>query len=47
LSAVITDAALRARLADGARAAARRLPSWADQAALFAQAIAPLCDARR
>lgn len=47
LAAVISDGALRARLADGARAAARRLPSWADQAARFADAIAPLCGAPR
>jgi glycosyltransferase involved in cell wall biosynthesis len=46
LTAVITDAALRARLAEGARAAAARLPSWADQAARFADAIAPLQAAR-
>jgi glycosyltransferase involved in cell wall biosynthesis len=47
LAAVISDGVLRARLADGARAAARRLPSWADQAARFADAIAPLCGAPR
>ncbi len=47
LSAVITDTALRARLADGARGAARQLPSWADQAARFAAAIEPLCGATR
>ncbi len=46
LTAVITDSALRARLATGARAAAARLPSWADQAAHFADAIAPLQAAR-
>ncbi len=46
LSTVISDSALRARLADGARAAAARLPSWADQAARFADAIAPLQEAR-
>jgi glycosyltransferase involved in cell wall biosynthesis len=46
LTAVITDSALRARLADGARAAAARLPSWAEQAARLADAIAPLQAAR-
>jgi glycosyltransferase involved in cell wall biosynthesis len=35
LAQVITDAALRDRLAEGARQAARRLPSWAEQAARF------------
>lgn len=47
LTAVITDGALRARLADGARAAARQLPSWADQVARLADAIAPLCASPR
>jgi glycosyltransferase involved in cell wall biosynthesis len=36
LSTVITDAALRARLAAGAAAAARRLPAWHDQVRAFA-----------
>ena len=35
LATVINDAALRERLAEGAREAARRLPSWAEQAARF------------
>ncbi|WP_035623124.1 glycosyltransferase family 4 protein [Hydrogenophaga intermedia] len=35
LARVISDAALRERLAGGAREAARRLPSWAEQAARF------------
>lgn len=35
LAQVITDAALRERLAEGAREAARQLPSWAQQAARF------------
>ncbi len=47
LSAVIGDAGLRARLAEGARAAARQLPSWGEQAARFADAVAPLCGALR
>jgi glycosyltransferase involved in cell wall biosynthesis len=47
LTAVISDAALRARLATGARVAARQLPTWAAQATRFANAIEPLCgDAR-
>jgi glycosyltransferase involved in cell wall biosynthesis len=41
LTAVISDGALRARLATGARAAARQLPSWATQAARLAEALAP------
>lgn len=47
LTAVINDAALRSRLAEGARAAARQLPTWVAQAARFADAIAPLCGAAR
>lgn len=47
LMAVISDAALRARLAEGARAAARKLPSWGEQAVRLADAIAPLCGAAR
>lgn len=47
LTAVITDATLRARLAEGARAAARQLPSWAEQAARLADAMAPVCGATR
>lgn len=39
LAAVIGDAALRARLAAGAREAAGRLPGWPQQAALFASVI--------
>jgi glycosyltransferase involved in cell wall biosynthesis len=47
LNAAVTDGALRARLAQGARAAARQLPAWPAQAARFADAIAPLCGATR
>lgn len=39
LSRVVSDAALRERLAAGARTAARQLPSWAVQAARFATAL--------
>ncbi|MBL0946224.1 MAG: glycosyltransferase family 4 protein [Hydrogenophaga sp.] len=39
LAAVIGDAALRARLAAGARAAAQHLPAWPQQAARFAALI--------
>jgi glycosyltransferase involved in cell wall biosynthesis len=39
LSHVLSDAALRARLGAGARAAAGQLPSWAVQAARFATAL--------
>jgi glycosyltransferase involved in cell wall biosynthesis len=45
MTAVITDTALRERLARAARAAAQRRPSWAEQAARFADVIAPLCGA--
>jgi len=45
LDRVITDAALRARLAGGAREAARRLPSWAEQAARFDAVIDAVIDA--
>lgn len=54
LAQVISDAGLRARLAEGARAAATRLPTWAQQATRFATAmegvaankLAPQCAAR-
>jgi len=39
LSAVVTDRALRARLAAGARQAGTRLRSWDDAAALMAHTI--------
>jgi len=40
LAAVIGDAALRERLAAGAREAARQLPGWPQQAALFESLVA-------
>nr|WP_277420134.1 glycosyltransferase family 4 protein [Xanthomonas sp.] len=40
LRRLITDAALRARLATGARHAARSLPQWRDSAAALARALA-------
>ncbi len=46
LARVITDAALRERLAEGAREAARRLPSWAEQAARFDAVIEAVMGAR-
>ncbi|QHE86178.1 glycosyltransferase family 4 protein [Hydrogenophaga sp. BPS33] len=39
LARVITDAGLRAHLAEGARAAARQLPTWPQQAARFAAVL--------
>ena len=39
LEAVITDPGLRARLAAGAREAGRRLPTWAEAAARFADEV--------
>jgi glycosyltransferase involved in cell wall biosynthesis len=42
LGRVLGDAALRAKLADGALRAAERLPSWQDQATAFEHALAAI-----
>ena len=47
LARVIRDPDLRARLAEGARAARDRLPSWAHAVGVFADVLAPLVDSGR